>query len=810
MAWLRRKAFWLLAAVAVLALALFLLLRPQGAEPAALSPAADLPAETLPAAPAPSADEGLGLVVISELMSKNKAALPGEDGSFPDWVELLSLAEEPLTLSGWRLSDGEGKAGWQLPELTLEPGLPLLLYADGRGEGLHASFSLSEGETVCLYNAAGTLIASAPCLSNRADAAVQRLEDGSFAETLYPTPGFPNGPAGYDAWQESRVPAGPLVIHEVVVSNREPRWDHMLGGSDWVELKNISDEPLLLSDFCLSDDADEPGRAALPPMPLQPGELFVIRCDVTAPLLGSAPICTAFNLDAYSEQLYLSRADGELIDCAALRDIPFGGSYGRLAGEAGWFYFAEPSPGDVNRNGFRRVSAAPTALSADGIFENVKSAEAAFAAAGTLYYTTDGSYPTENSAVYTGPITVESTGIVRAVSVEEGALPSRPLTLCYLLNEGHSLPVVSLVSDNHMQFWQMYNEAMKGVETPGSISFYDENGSFTAPCGIKMHGDTSLVLSKKNMAVQLRGVYGQESVTYDVYGGGVTEFSAFVLRAGQDYNRSIIRNELCENLALAASDRVVSQRNRYCIVYVDGEYYGIYALTEKLNEAMYARLRGVSKSSVTTITSEVPGNTDLYEDVFLFCQTQDLSLPENYEELCRRLDVDSLIDWIILEGWCANGDLTYGNLRYCRSTEDDGKWRLMFYDMDSTLTKPEQQFTNILGAWPLQTRQVSELIAPLLENADFRDRLLRRAGELLRGPLSDEAVLAEIDRLAETIDGEVERDYARYGMRKSSWEWNIAWLKDFIAADSWQQHGVDALCELFELDEAQRSEYFGA
>ena len=71
-------------------------------------------------------------------------------------------------------------------------------------------------------------------------------------------------------------------------------------------------------------------------------------------------------------------------------------------------------------------------------------------------------------------------------------------------------------------------------------------------------------------------------------------------------------------------------------------------------------------------------------------------------------------------------------------------------------------------------------------------------------------MLAEIDRLAETIDGEVERDYARYGMRKSSWEWNIAWLKDFIAADSWQQHGVDALCELFELDEAQRSEYFGA
>ena len=61
--------------------------------------------------------------------------------------------------------------------------------------------------------------------------------------------------------------------------------------------------------------------------------------------------------------------------------------------------------------------------------------------------------------------------------------------------------------------------------------------------------------------------------------------------------------------------------------------------------------------------------------------TNDLSEPENYEEICRRLDVDSLIDWLILEGYFANDDLTFGNVRYCRSTENDGKWRLMFYDL---------------------------------------------------------------------------------------------------------------------------------
>ena len=796
----------LTAAALLLAGLLFVLLQRANAAPAA-GTIPDAQPESV--SPAPQADYAPSQLVISELMVKNRATLRDESGAFPDWFELQNIGDAPVSLSGWRVSDKEAAYGWTLPDEELAPGAFLLLYADRGESGLHTDFALSEGETLFLRSPDGAAVSSAPCMSARADVSVRLKADGGYEESCYPTPGYANDAAGYEAFQASLAAPADLTINEVVVANVHSAWAGVLGESDWVELKNNSRSQLRLSDYCISDDADDLLCYTLPNVTLSPGERWLLRFDRSNPLLGSAPVCAAFNLDAFSEQLYLSRSDGTLVDYAPLRDIPYDGSLGRLEGKNGWFYFAMPSPGEKNKSGFRRVSAMPVALTEDGVFDDVDSVEVALAGSGVIRYTTDGSVPTENSPVWKGPLSVKQTGSVRAICLEEGALPSRVLTLCYILNEGHTLPVVSLINDAPGTFQNIYNKGIKVVETRASFSYYDDAGSFTVPCGIKMHGDTSLVLPKKNMSLRLRGQYGAESVQYDLFGGGVTEFSSLILRCGQDYNRASMRNELCEALAQQSSDAVFSQRSRYVVVYIDGVYSGIYALTERLSSAMVARQRGVSESSVRVVESEVYPNDEFYIDVLDYCDTHDLSDSANYEELSRRLDLDSVIDWIVLEGWCANTDLTYGNLRYCRSTEDDGRWRLMYYDMDATLSERDEQFTNILSPWQLQTRQVSMIIAPLLKNADFRDRLLTRAGELLSTTLADENVLREIDRLEAELAPEIRRDFLRLGNKPDSWAWNVRWLRSFISDESWAQHGADALCEIFSLGDAERERYFG-
>jgi hypothetical protein len=80
------------------------------------------------------------------------------------------------------------------------------------------------------------------------------------------------------------------------------------------------------------------------------------------------------------------------------------------------------------------------------------------------------------------------------------------------------------------------------------------------------------------------------------------------------------------------------------VLYVNNEYYGIYALSEKTNEQHYANLQGVDKDCVQVLDYEVPRNSSLYKDVFEYCYHHDMREAENYPHFCELMDVDSLIE----------------------------------------------------------------------------------------------------------------------------------------------------------------------
>ena len=754
------------------------------------------------------ADPDLGKIRISELMLRNKATLPDEEDEFPDWIELENISEEEVEISGWRLSDREGEAGWAFSETVIPPGGRIVVFASGKDLPGHCSFSLSAGETVYLYTRQNELADRALCPDGESDRSWVPDGQGGMTECRYPTPGEPNTSQGYDTLMEERSTDSPLQINEVCTYNTGNLWGALVGDSDWVELKNVSSLPLQLADYYLSDDDDERLLFRLPEQVLEPGKLVVFRCDKSASAMGSAPLCPAFSLDSTAERLYLSRADGSLADYVSLRDIPFEGSFGRRPEQNGWFFFLTPSPDAENAGGLRRISEMPSAQEPDGVFNDTESVTVTLKGKGEIHYTTDSSYPTAASPLYTGPITVEKTCVVRAISIEEGGFPSRALTLNYFLNENHSLPVLSLVSDNDSFRW-MYNNRAKGVESPCSLSFYEDGGCFTIPCGVKLNGETSLVLTKKNLSIRFRGAYGQAPLQYDMYGGGVTEFDNLLLRAGQDHYAAVIRNELCTELALDATDKVVVSRSRYGVLYIDGKYSGIYAIDEKMNESMYAHWAGVSKDSVTVETPLLDMRHQMYWEVIDYAENHDLSVPEYYQEICSHLDVESLADWLIVEGVFANNDLSFANVRYCRSTENDGKWRVMLYDLDAAFYRTDDCFGNLLSYWARDKRQVGGLLNRLLRNPDFRALVLTRAGELLEGPLSNERILEKIDLLAGMVEPEIPRDYKFRGMNPDDWPWNVEFLRSLIRDNDWSQVCVQKLCGFLQVTPEERELYFG-
>lgn len=754
----------------------------------------------------PDADK----IKISELMVKNDATLLDSDGEFSDWFELVNTSDSPVSLAGWRVSDGEDKSGWSFPDVTIDAGGYLLVFASSKesaGTELHASFSLSEDETLYLYAPENYLADSAPNVSTMADHSSVRRADGSFEDCIWPTPGYSNDADGYELFCAAHTASSPLVINEVMVYNdsynRQPNGEYY----DWVELKNVSEEPIMLAEYYLSDDKDNPMLWRLPERYLDPGALLVVHCSGNSDLSTSDTVHSNFSLNSTSERLYLtSAAQQRVTDYVWLHDIFKDWTVGRMDGQSGFFYLSSPSPWSGNRgNAYRYISDQPVSLGEDGIYNDVTSVSVELEGSGRIFYTTDGSRPDESSAEYTEPITLDKTTVIRAINVQDGAAPSRAITLSYIINENHTLPVLSLSTDSPSTFSGIYYNKRKYYEIPANISYFEDGSSFNIDCGLKMKGWTSLENPKKSMGVSFRGCYGDDMLDYDIFGSNVTEFSSLSIRAGQDYPLAIIRNELFQELCLEMGDNVPTQNSKYCILYLNGSYYGIYCLKEDFSKQYYASHNGVKKDDVTMLKSPVALNSGVYQEVFQFCRDNDMSLDKNYDHICSVLDIDNVVDWFLIEGYTANSDVN-GNMRYFK-LNDGGKWQIAFYDLDWTFNYASNCFTNITDS--NREVQVSQLINRLLTNARFREQLLSRYSELVSTTLSNEHVLAKIDELQALLEPEVPRERDQWGSDVDGWHYRLDELRSFITNNDYANYSANKLCSMLGASAEQKMQYFG-
>ena len=767
----------------------------------------DAAVSTLPdpeAAAVPSGDWECKLQ-ISELMVKNKAALQGPDGTFPDWAEIENISDAAVDLSGWSLTDREGQPRWSFASGEIGSGERMVVFFDGVNG---PDFSLSQDETLYLLSPDRQTRDMAYCGSDRADCSLIRTENGSFAETSWPSPGFPNGTAGFEAWCETLSAGQTLVINEAAVYNRSFVVDGNWDACDWVEIKNISSQTQTLSGCTLSDAFSENRYTFPADMALEPGELIVLAChnDEEEGSIGTG-INTGFDLSAAGEQLYLCSPSGELLDSVALHDIPIGCSMGRLEGQPGFFYFSSRTPGSDNREGFRRVTDLPQTAEPDGVYNDVESLTVILTSPGRIHYTLDGTVPDLSSPVYSEPITVTSTSVIRALAVEEGCLPSNVATYSYIVNENHTLPVLSLVVDDMADFNNIWYNKLKHHDVSSNLALYDGEHSFNRACDLSMKGYTSLELPKKSMGVSFKGRYGG-NLEANVFDNGITEFSSLAIRGGQDYTFSIFRNELFQQLCLEAGDACLTQASKYCILYVNGRYFGIYCLKEDFSKQYYASHAGVSASSVVGNKCPVGLDSEFYNEVLNFIYHNDLTVEENYQYVSEHVDFDSLIDWFIMEGYCANTDIQ-GNTRMYRSPENGNKWQFCFYDLDWGFYYAKSDFTIIMNEIGNAGNQMPPLVKNLLKNRYFRDQVLYRFAELNRTTLSNEHVLALIDEYQALLEPEIERERERWYLQADQWYVRVDELRNFIINNNWEQHNVDQLCRFLNVGEMERQQIFG-
>lgn len=749
-------------------------------------------------------------VIISEIQPSNRSAILDSNGNLCDWIELYNPGKEAAVLDGTFLSDDAADLfKWQIPELTLQPGEYAVIPCTGKNANpTEASFSLPRsGSTVLLSGPVGNPITQVTYPALDEDQSWQWVGEGTYIASDAVSPGYENSGAGHDAYRGTQKVLGALAISEVMASNDRYLIQRDGEYHDWIELKNVSDTVIDLSEYTISDSSGNLDLFQLPQQELAPGELVVIICSGNTELTGTY-IHAPFTLNRDLCWVYVTHKTKGLSDYVRISGVPLMGSAGRMEGQNSLFYFATPTPGAENADGVTQVATAPFVETPDGIYNGVTGVSVVLSGEGQIYYTLDGSEPTMYSELYTQPLLLTQTTVVRAKSYCEGKIPSPVVTASYIINENHTLPVISIAAKPADVFggWGIYTKYAREMEIPCNITLFEGDGGFSIDCGLEMYGHTGLTMRKKSFKVNFRSIYGESVLNYPVYGeDGPFLFDALCIRAGQDYPQAIFRDELFTSLCREMTDEVLAQRDKFCILYINGEYFGIYCMKEAFNEMFYAQNRDVRPESVEIVQAPVIFDSEIHE-FMRFLGKADMTKDENYEYACTVFDMDSVIDWLIMQGYCANGDVQQ-NLRYFRSSDNGYRFEMAFYDLDWAFYN-HQPFREVLSN-EKDNWQHLKLTKNLMRNPTFRQKFLERLSYCMQTTLATEHVLDRIDYYHDLLAPEVPRERQRWGDTYEQWEWNVDFLRKFITDWDHMALMVEKLDKFINLTQKEIDTYFG-
>jgi len=749
-------------------------------------------------------------VRVTEIMARNATYAADASGLFYDYIEIYNSSSEAVDISGYHLSDSRDDVmKWAFPEGTvLQGGQYILVYATGTaGDGLYADFKLSsEGETVVLANPKGQLIQTVEFGLSAADQAWSMDTDGTFKNTLPPTPGMANTTDSAALISDRFAAQNGIGVYitEIVASTAEAKYD-------WVEIYNASSVSVDISGFGLSDDTGTPRKWLFPAgSVIQPGDYLGVYCAGFKVEGEAFPVADFALSAAGGYHMCLSTPEGMVYDRVYVPMQYAEISYGRRQGEYGrWYFFTDPTPLTANAGqSYARKAAEATYSVAGGLYDNgdVLTVELSAEPGDLIFYTTDCTDPTKESNLYTGPITISSTTVLRTRVFADDALESYMNCQSYLFGADHTMKVVSLVSDPDGLYsdergilvkgpnafeWYPYGSAGQGAnfwmdwEREAHIEMFDVDGSnmITQECGIKLHGQFSRAEDQKAFKIYARNKYsGENTFQAAIFDDRpYTEYSSFLLRnSGQDCDKTRFRDSVLT--ALAEGTSVYFQETELCVVYLNGEYYGHYNLREHVNADSICQFENwvgqEDDIDLVKANSQVfQGSDDTYQALVTWVKENDTSTEEAYEKIASVIDVENFISYMSVQIFTGNTDTL--NVKRYRNANDDGLWRWVLYDLDWAFVTDTDSINRWLtpGGMGASKRTNNSLFIGCMKNPRFRQEFLSYFGEQMATVLTTRTIYDEAMARYEELKPEMVNHSAKWGPSIERWESQI---KEFL------------------------------
>lgn len=566
-----------------------------------------------------------------------------------------------------------------------------------------------------------------------------------------------------------------VVINEVLASNATVNNNNLQGEyEDWIELYNPTNASVNISGWYITDNKNDTAKWQFPNGTVLGAYSFVLLwADGLDTLLH-----TNFKLSSAGEEVALYNAQKELVDFTAFVEQRPDISWGRHTdANSQWGYFTTPTPHITNnlQVAYKDFVLYEPIFRLQGGFFNTPQTVEIFnvSGAGTVRYTTDGSAPTFTSAIYTQPLSIQTTTVVRARVFIDSLIPGPIITNTYFLNENfeaRQLPVLSL-STNPDYFWDpqigIYVQNYKPEwEYPVHLEFYEPTGllGFHHDAGVKLDGENSWELPQKLLSIYSRKQYGASEILYQLFPNDHRRqhFENIILRcSGNDWSNTMFRDGMEQSLT-DLNTTLDRQDFRACAVYINGQYLGIHNIRTRQDEQYFFENYGVTADSIDVIENDgqvKSGDSIAYQQVINLL-TQGVSVDSNFAKLDKMIDVQNYTDYIQAEMFCSNQSWGHNIALWRKRTpESKFKWSLLDFDrgffVNNANSVKMSFFTATNGADWSNPAWATLFLRKMLQNNNYKKQFVSRYADNLFTTFNPQQVEKQINTFSKNIENEI-------------------------------------------------------
>lgn len=598
-----------------------------------------------------------------------------------------------------------------------------------------------------------------------------------------------------------------VMINEFSCSNLSTVLDNDGDTPDWIELYNSGSSAVSLSGYYLSDKISNPTKWPIPAgVSIGANAYLIIWASGKDTVLGTNVHADIKLTQTKPEGLVFADPSGVIIDSLTLSPTQANHSRGRTTdGGTVWGVFTSPTPGTANSGVSLEYASRPVMSAAAGFYTSSQTISITATGTGiTIHYTTDGSVPTTFSSIYSSPVSIASTTVLRAraFSSDPSVPPSFVESSTYLINTNHTLAVVSIFGD---QVDDLLGGTYLDPET--GLEYFDETKILVAETNglTNKHGNDSWAYDQRGFDFVSKDEMGYNyALNYKVFSNkSRNSFQKIIFKAAANDNYPFetggahIRDSYAHTLSQRGNLNLDERTWAPAVLYVNGQYWGVYDVREKVDdsdftdyyynqpekELQYLKTWGSTWSEYGGAQAQTDWNA-----LSNFITSNNMAIQANYDYVDSLFNVKSFVDYFVFNSWLVTSDWLNYNTGWWRGLNPGGdkkKWRYTLWDLDAIMG----HYINYTGipdptpnADPCDVETLPDpggeghtlILNALMDNPGFKQYYQARYIDLMNTTLNCSFTLPLYDSMIAVIQPEMQAQCTKWGGTFTTWQANAA------------------------------------